>query len=199
MRHVLAGAIFGASRPRSVAPRRERPATRLVWISTLLLTLAISPCVVKSESPTAGRGVFEDRTEASGVDFVHFTGVSGEFYIVEISGPGCGLLDYDNDGWVDILLTNFGHNQLWRNKGDGSFEEVIGVPASSRHAGAAKRELQCSLPRRVPECPLVSDARGCSAPDRDLAPRLQPRPASQFPRGAMRKVYRQEEGSNHVR
>ena len=129
---------------------------------------------------------FKDVTERSGI---------------RADGYGVGITtaDYDNDGWVDILLTNFGHNQLWRNKGDGSFEEVIGAPASSRHAGAAKRELQCSLPRRVPECPLVSDARGCSAPDRDLAPRLQPRPASQFPRGTMRKVYRQEEGSNHVR
>ncbi|MCP3998812.1 MAG: hypothetical protein GY722_27630, partial [bacterium] len=68
------------------------------WVRMLLLTLAISPCVVYSESPTSGREVFEDRAEASGVDFVHFAGVSGEFYIVEISGPGCGLLDYDNDG-----------------------------------------------------------------------------------------------------
>jgi hypothetical protein len=42
-------------------------------------------------------------------------------------GVGVAAADYDNDGWVDILLTNFGPNQLWRNKGDGTFEEVIGA------------------------------------------------------------------------
>jgi hypothetical protein len=175
-----------------------------VWL--LLLILLATPCAAYAEGPRPKPDLFEDRTEELGIDFVHFAGVSGEFYIVEISGPGCGLLDfdndgdldlyliqgvmlgpgktvadadqppqkghalrdrlyrndlviaedgtralsftdvteasgiradgygvgitvadYDNDGWVDIFLTNFGHNQLWRNKGDGTFEEVIGA------------------------------------------------------------------------
>ena len=39
---------------------------------------------------------------------------------------GCGVCaaDYDNDGHVDLYVTNFGLNALYRNRGDGTFEEV---------------------------------------------------------------------------
>jgi len=32
--------------------------------------------------------------------------------------------DYDNDGWPDLLVTYYGHNVLYRNRGDGTFEDV---------------------------------------------------------------------------
>jgi hypothetical protein len=57
---------------------------------------------------------FTDVTEASGI--------RADGY-----GVGIAAADYDNDGWGDIFLTNFGRNQLWRNKSDGTFEEVIGA------------------------------------------------------------------------
>ena len=150
-------------------------------------------------SPDDGDDWFADRTVASGLDFVHFNGMSGEFYFPEMIGAGVALLDYDgdgdldayfvqgrpldgdaprdraagplpaggrlyrndtddsvgrsrvprfadvtdesgieargygmgvstgdvdNDGWVDIYLTNYGPNQLLRNNGDGTFEDV---------------------------------------------------------------------------
>ena len=39
------------------------------------------------------------------------------------SGYGMGVAagDFDNDGWVDLYITNFGPNQMWRNNGDGTF------------------------------------------------------------------------------
>lgn len=40
------------------------------------------------------------------------------------SGMGVTTGDYDNDGDVDLYLTNFGANQLWRNEGDGRFVDV---------------------------------------------------------------------------
>ena len=42
------------------------------------------------------------------------------------SGWGQGVCagDYDNDGWIDLYLTYYGHNVLYRNGGDGSFVDV---------------------------------------------------------------------------
>lgn len=39
-------------------------------------------------------------------------------------GFGCCVGDYDNDGWQDLYVTNFGANILYRNNGDGSFSDV---------------------------------------------------------------------------
>ena len=32
--------------------------------------------------------------------------------------------DYDNDGFVDLLVTGYGKNVLYRNRGNGTFEDV---------------------------------------------------------------------------
>ncbi len=141
----------------------------------------------------AGPGWFSERAGAVGLEFTHFNGMSGKFYLVEIMGSGVALFDYDrdgdldaylvqggrlgpgrppahpgdrlyrndlmvhgdgrrtlrfidvteasgigatrygmgvtsgdidNDGWVDLYVTNYGKNQLLRNKGDGTFEDV---------------------------------------------------------------------------
>jgi predicted nucleotidyltransferase len=47
---------------------------------------------------------FTDETAASGLDFVHVNGMSGGFYFPEIMAPGVGVLDYDNDGDLDIFF-----------------------------------------------------------------------------------------------
>lgn len=39
-------------------------------------------------------------------------------------GMGCAAGDYDNDGFVDLFLAQYGKNRLWRNNGDGTFTEV---------------------------------------------------------------------------
>ena len=55
-------------------------------------------------APGSGSGWFTDRAEETGLHFVHFNGMSGEFYFPEIMPPGVGLLDVDNDGDLDAYL-----------------------------------------------------------------------------------------------
>ncbi len=43
--------------------------------------------------------------------------------ILEAIGRGCAFLDYDQDGWLDVLLVDAPGPRLFRNRGDGQFEE----------------------------------------------------------------------------
>ena len=159
---------------------------------------AQSPGDMPAPGPDTTVEWFEDVAAVAGLDFVHFNGMSGRFYQPEIMGPGAALLDYDNDGdldvylvqgatlgsheplaappagvsgdrlyrndlradaagapvlaftdvtdesgvagrgygmgvatgdidndgWVDLYLTRFGANQMFRNRGDGTFVDV---------------------------------------------------------------------------
>ncbi len=48
--------------------------------------------------------IFTDLATSLGIDFVHFNGMSGEYYMIENLGGGGALLDYDNDGDLDVYL-----------------------------------------------------------------------------------------------
>lgn len=49
---------------------------------------------------------FTDVTSAAGIHFRHNNGALGKKYLPETLGAGCAFLDYDADGWLDILLIN---------------------------------------------------------------------------------------------
>jgi enediyne biosynthesis protein E4 len=75
-----------------------------------------------------------DVTAQSGIRFRHNNGAFGAKYLPETLGPGCAFLDYDRDGWLDILLVNGadwpGHRRarstlrLYRNNRNGTFTDV---------------------------------------------------------------------------
>ena len=75
-----------------------------------------------------------DVTAGSGVNFRHNNGAFGAKLLPETMGPGCAFLDYDGDGWLDILLVNGmdwpGHKRgrstlrLFRNNRNGTFTDV---------------------------------------------------------------------------
>ncbi|MCU1276176.1 MAG: ASPIC/UnbV domain protein, partial [Bryobacterales bacterium] len=75
-----------------------------------------------------------DVTSKAGIDFHHNSGAFGGKYLPETLGPGCAFLDYDNDGWQDIILINGmdwpGHKQrrstmrLYHNNRNGTFTDV---------------------------------------------------------------------------
>jgi hypothetical protein len=56
---------------------------------------------------------------------LRFTDVTGQSGI-RAKGYGMGVAagDFNNDGWIDLYLTNFGSNQMLRNNGDGTFTDV---------------------------------------------------------------------------
>jgi len=78
-------------------------------------------------------------TSQSGIHFSHNSGAYGEKFLPETMGSGCAFLDYDGDGWQDVLLINGmdwpGHRRirstmrLYRNNRNGTFTDV------TRHAG----------------------------------------------------------------
>ena len=55
----------------------------------------------------------------TGSEVPRFTDVTAESGLAEATGYGMGVAvgDFDNDGWSDLYITNFGANQLWRNNG----------------------------------------------------------------------------------
>jgi enediyne biosynthesis protein E4 len=58
---------------------------------------------------------------------LHFTDVTAEAGVAGIGyGMGAAAADFDNDGNVDLYVTQFGRNQLLRNLGNGHFEDVTG-------------------------------------------------------------------------
>ncbi|HEV2488925.1 MAG TPA: CRTAC1 family protein [Candidatus Acidoferrales bacterium] len=76
----------------------------------------------------------EDVTRQAGIQFQHYTGAYGGKLLPETLGSGCAFLDYDADGWQDILLINGmdwpGHKRnratmrLYRNNRNGTFTDV---------------------------------------------------------------------------
>jgi len=84
---------------------------------------------------TSTRGLrLVDVTSQAGIQFHHNSGAYGGKFLPETLGSGCAFLDYDRDGWQDMLLINGmdwpGHKRqlstlrLYRNNRDGSFSDV---------------------------------------------------------------------------
>lgn len=114
----------------------------------ILLSLAISLLMLSctqeateasstSTSPTSAsvQIQFTDITATAGIRFAHQSGAYGEFFMPEIMGGGGAFLDYNQDGWPDILLVGGGawekstqqdvpSLRLWANNGDGTFRET---------------------------------------------------------------------------
>ena len=49
---------------------------------------------------------FRDITTQAGIHFTHNNGAFGKKWLPETMGPGCAFIDYDNDGYPDIILIN---------------------------------------------------------------------------------------------
>ncbi|PYK30493.1 MAG: hypothetical protein DME57_06740 [Verrucomicrobia bacterium] len=98
----------------------------------------------KAAAPQAPSPVtFVDITAFSGINFRQAASATSEKYLIETMGGGVAILDYDNDGRMDLFFTNGARleapmskgatpnkhdprywNRLYRQKADGTFEDV---------------------------------------------------------------------------
>jgi len=97
----------------------------------------LSPTSLRPSGPIQ----FTDVTAQAGISFKHNSGAFGKKYLPETMGSGVCFLDYDNDGWQDILIVNSmdwpehkshkSYPALYHNNKDGTFTDV------TRQAGLA--------------------------------------------------------------
>jgi enediyne biosynthesis protein E4 len=89
--------------------------------------------LVAAEAET--KFIFSSVNAEAGISWRPFNGVSPDRYLIETMGGGVGFFDFDDDGWLDILLLNGGEtprgksekplkNALYRNLGNGKFVDV---------------------------------------------------------------------------
>jgi len=87
------------------------------------------------EGDTSASPIFSDVTAEAGLTWRHFNGFSADRHLIEAMGGGVGMVDFDNDGRLDIFLLNGGEtprgksdrplqNALYRNLGNGKFVDV---------------------------------------------------------------------------
>jgi hypothetical protein len=105
-----------------------------------------------SSSASPASALFEDIAPRIGINFKHSSGATGKFYFIEIIPAGCALFDYDNDGFLDILLLQSGPSDpsllqsasppsstlfcaLYHNNGDGTFTDVTLGSGLDRYLG----------------------------------------------------------------
>ena len=92
-------------------------------------------CILFLGAATAQTIQFRDITAQAGIHFTHNNGSFGKKWLPETMGPGCAFIDYDNDGYPDMLLVNGedwpGHPhagattpKLYHNNRNGTFTDV---------------------------------------------------------------------------
>jgi enediyne biosynthesis protein E4 len=107
--------------------------SRALFLSLICFSLPISR--LGASKMTASTVVFRDIAKSAGISFVHDNAATAEKYLIETMGSGCGWIDYDGDGLLDIYLVNSSatplykprkplRSALYRNNGNGTFTEV---------------------------------------------------------------------------
>src|SRR4051794_8504497 len=96
--------------------------------------LAVIAPVVLSKQTESSPFRFAEVSQESGIDFVHFSGMTEEKHFPTANGSGAAIFDYDNDGLMDVYFATAtllplgtevkGPNRLYKNLGNGKFKEM---------------------------------------------------------------------------
>ena len=112
------------------------PGFRFLFGCLILLMLLAGTLASAQPSSSPKLAYFTDVAQKAGLTMMNvFGGVSSKKYIIETTGTGVAIFDYDNDGWPDIFFVNgttlegfpAGQgptNHLYRNNHDGTFADV---------------------------------------------------------------------------
>src|SRR5215472_9330068 len=145
---LIAGAValMGCNRTQSApTPAQVKAQPSASSPAPVAVNQAASAAESSAPDPTPSRPSgpirFTDVTAQAGIHFKYNSGAYGKKLLPETMGPGVCVIDYDNDGWSDILFVNSmdwpGHKigksypALYHNNHDGTFTDV------TRKAGLA--------------------------------------------------------------
>lgn len=129
---LAASLTFGCRQNQSEPNKREVASVAAPTASPLVLPGVSAPEVARPRP--SGPVRFIDVTQAAGIRFRHHSGGFGKKYLPETMGSGVCVVDYDNDGWQDILFVNSmdwpehkaerSTAALYHNNHDGTFTDV---------------------------------------------------------------------------
>jgi hypothetical protein len=88
------------------------------WLDIYLLNGSTFPALKGKEAPPRAM-LLHNNHDGTFTDVTEKAGVANERW-----GFGVAVGDYDNDGWPDIYVSNFGKNRLYHNNHDGTFTDV---------------------------------------------------------------------------
>src|SRR5262245_17110020 len=96
------------------------------------LLFALSIAIGSLPALAGSTELFEEVARASGLDFVHFNGMSGRYYFPEVMGSGGALVDVDGDGDLDVFLVQGAMLGPGLTPKDALFAPPPGAPAGDR-------------------------------------------------------------------